>query len=122
MQTNGLIAIATFRSQGNRVNTNILDMDIPRACRAATLAGVVSAALSSGAWADFDRGRALYENHCRQCHDSWAHDADGRTVATYDGLRQRVASWSHHSGLGWSTAEIGAVTEYLNRRFYQLVD
>lgn len=122
MQTKGLIAIAAFRSQGGLVYSSIVDIVIPRACRVAALAGVVSAALSSSAWADFDRGRALYENHCRQCHDSWAHDAEGRTVATYDGLRQRVASWSHHSGLGWSTAEIGEVTEYLNRRFYQLAD
>jgi mono/diheme cytochrome c family protein len=77
-------------------------------------------AFSPAAFAEFDRGRALYENHCRQCHDSWAHNYEGRAVANYSGLRERVASWSLHSGLGWNAEEIGDVTEYLNRRFYQL--
>ena len=69
---------------------------------------------------DFDRGRALYENHCQTCHEDWAHTRDNRKVATLDGLRARVASWSMHSGLHWGTEEISAVTGYLNRRFYQL--
>jgi mono/diheme cytochrome c family protein len=70
--------------------------------------------------ADFDRGRALYENHCQTCHEDWAHTRDNRKVATLDGLRTRVASWSIHSGLHWGIEEISAVTGYLNRRFYQL--
>ena len=71
--------------------------------------------------ADFDRGRALYENHCQACHEDWAHTRGNRQVATLDGLRTRVTSWSVHSGLNWGTEEISAVTGYLNRRFYQLV-
>lgn len=71
--------------------------------------------------ADFDRGRALYENHCQSCHEDWAHTRGNRKVATLDGLRARVASWSVHSGLNWGSEEISAVTAYLNRRFYQLV-
>ena len=71
--------------------------------------------------ADFDRGRALYENHCQTCHEDWAHTRGNRKVTMLDGLRARVASWSVHSGLNWSTEEISAVTRYLNRRFYQLV-
>ena len=70
--------------------------------------------------ADFDRGRALYENHCQTCHEDWAHARGNRKVATLDGLRARVASWSVHSGLNWGAEEISAVTRYLNRRFYQL--
>ena len=75
----------------------------------------------SGFAADFDRGRALYENHCQSCHEDWAHTRGKRKVTTLDGLRARVASWSVHSGLNWGTEEINAVTRYLNRRFYQLV-
>ena len=45
--------------------------------------------------ADFDRGRALYENHCITCHEDWAHTGDIRKV----GLRARVVSWRVHSGL-----------------------
>jgi len=89
-------------------------------CRLAAALAALSGTFSPAALAEFDRGRALYENHCRQCHDSWTHNHEGRVVATYNGLRERVASWSLHSGLGWSADEIGDVTEYLNRRFYQL--
>ena len=67
----------------------------------------------------FDRGQALYENHCRECHESWAHSRDGRHVTTLDGLRQRVAAWSIHSSLNWNQQEIDDVADYLNRHFYQ---
>ena len=72
--------------------------------------------------AEFDRGEALYENHCKECHESWAHTREGRNANTLDGLRQRVAAWSFHSGLDWSDDEINDVADYLNRRFYQLTD
>ena len=72
------------------------------------------------ALAEFDRGQALYENHCIECHESWAHTRDGRHVASLDALRKRVAAWSIHTGLGWRNDEIDDVTDYLNRQFYQL--
>jgi mono/diheme cytochrome c family protein len=75
---------------------------------------------SPGFAAEFDRGRALYENHCQSCHEDWAHTRGNRKVSTLDGLRARVASWSVHSGLNWGAEEISAVSDYLNRRFYQL--
>ncbi len=71
---------------------------------------------------EFDRGQALYENHCRECHESWAHSRDGRHVTTLTGLRQRVAAWSIHSGLEWNSQEIDDVADYLNRRFYQFTN
>ena len=70
--------------------------------------------------AGFDRGRALYEHHCRACHEEWAHRRDVRQVDTYEGLRSRVASWSVHAGLDWSAAEVDDVTDFLNRRYYRL--
>jgi len=70
--------------------------------------------------AEFDRGRALYENHCQLCHKDWAHTREGRVVDSIEGLRARVVSWSLHSGLEWRAEEVDEVTEYLNRRFYQL--
>jgi len=69
---------------------------------------------------EFDRGRALYENHCQSCHEALAHTRDNRVVTDVEGLRARVTSWSVHSGLNWSANEIDDVTRYLNRRFYQL--
>ena len=77
---------------------------------------------SGSSLAEFDRGEALYENHCKECHESWAHTRDGRHANTLDGLRRRVAAWSFHSGLDWSDEEINDVADYLNRNFYQLTD
>lgn len=76
--------------------------------------------LTPMAAAELERGQALYENHCRFCHESWVHDKVGSRINTLDELRQRVAAWSVHSGLGWDNDEIGDVTEYLNRHFYKI--
>ena len=80
---------------------------------------LAAGSMSALAADDFDRARALYENHCRSCHESWAHTRDGRMVDSIDELRVRVASWSLHTGLGWTDEEINAVTRYLDRRFYR---
>jgi hypothetical protein len=93
-----------------------------RTVRMRTILSVVGicALFPPAGWADFDRGRALYENHCRQCHDTWAHNPGSRTVSSYEALRTRVASWSIHAALNWSAEEVDDVTRFLNRRFYQL--
>ncbi|MEN8801067.1 MAG: cytochrome c [Thiogranum sp.] len=83
-----------------------------------TCAGL--ALFSSASLAEFDRGQALYENHCMECHESWAHTRDGRHVSSLDVLRKRVEAWSIHTGLGWGKEEVDDITDYLNRRFYQL--
>ena len=73
--------------------------------------------------AEFDRGQALYENHCSSCHDPHAHIAgEARHVATLADLRARVAAWSVHSGLNWSEEDVNDVTDFLNRRFYRFTD
>ena len=69
---------------------------------------------------EFDRGEALYENHCSACHDPQTHVAgEARHVATLADLRARVAAWGVHSGLNWSAEDVNDVTDYLNRRFYR---
>jgi mono/diheme cytochrome c family protein len=84
---------------------------------AGVLAGAGVAALGA---AEFDRGEALYENHCTACHDTQVHVlGKTRRVTTLADLRARVAAWSVHSGLGWSDEEVNDVTDYLNRRFYR---
>lgn len=72
--------------------------------------------------AGFDRGQALYENHCQYCHESWAHEREGRKVSSKTGLRQMVEAWSIHASLDWSDEEIDAVTNYLDQNFYQFGD
>lgn len=65
------------------------------------------------------RGQTLYENQCRMCHESWAHERKGRSVVSSgQDLRKRVAAWATHSGLDWSGEEVDDVTDYLNRSFY----
>ena len=88
---------------------------------AAGICGVM-AVFSTPAAEEFDRGEALYENHCRECHESWAHTRDGRHVTTVNGLRGRVAAWSIHTNLQWSQEEIDDVTDYLNQQFYQFTN
>ncbi|MDV3238312.1 MAG: cytochrome c [Gammaproteobacteria bacterium] len=75
---------------------------------------------ASAAAQEFSRGQGLYENHCRSCHESWAHTREGRKVTSMNELRRRVAAWSTHAGLGWSDEEIGDVADYLARTFYDL--
>jgi mono/diheme cytochrome c family protein len=70
----------------------------------------------------FDRGQALYENHCKACHTPWAHTRDNRKVNSLEGLRARVAAWSAHAGLDWGQEEIDDVSGYLNVHFYQLTE
>ena len=78
--------------------------------------------MASEIHADLDRGQALYENHCRFCHESWAHQRKKQKIGSLESLRAWVASWSAHSGLNWSEEEINDVTRYLNRRFYRLTE
>lgn len=86
---------------------------------AVLLAGVTASVIALHAM-EFDRGEALYENHCSACHDPQVHVAgEARHVATLADLRARVAAWSVHSGLNWSDEDINDVTDYLDRRFYR---
>lgn len=68
---------------------------------------------------EMSRGQALYENQCRSCHESWAHERKGRSVVTTrEDLQRRVAAWATHSGLDWTGAEIDDVTDYLDQAYY----
>ena len=89
---------------------------------AAALAGVTASVVALRAM-EFDRGEALYENHCSTCHDPQTHVAgEARHVTTMADLRARVAAWSVHSGLNWSDEDVNDVTDFLNRRFYRFTD
>jgi mono/diheme cytochrome c family protein len=87
-----------------------------------TLIGVLAGVAALRA-VEFDRGQALYENHCSSCHDTQVHaPGETRHVTTMAELRARVAAWSVHSGLEWSDEEVNDVTGYLNRRFYRFTE
>jgi mono/diheme cytochrome c family protein len=67
---------------------------------------------------DFDRGQALYENHCLSCHEATVHTRDTRRATSVVELRKWVATWNFHASLGWSGEEIDDVADYMNRRYY----
>lgn len=71
---------------------------------------------------DFERGKALYENHCKECHEGLAHTRHGSKINSIGDIRSWVASWSVHSRLEWSSEDVEDVADYLNNRFYHLTD
>lgn len=93
-------------------------------CSIKLLAATVAWALLTVpvAFAEFDRGQALYESHCGECHKSWAHTRVQRKVKNVSELRERVVAWSAHTGLVWSAEDIDDVVHYLNKRFYQFTE
>jgi mono/diheme cytochrome c family protein len=88
---------------------------------AAALAGVLAFVAALRA-VEFDRGEALYENHCSSCHDPQFHAGGASHLATLADLRDRVAAWSIHSGLNWSLEDVNDVSDFLNRRFYRFAE
>ena len=69
---------------------------------------------------NFDRGEALYENHCQVCHENTIHERTEPRVTSLESLRAWVMSWSIHSDLKWNEEDFDDVSHYLNSRFYQL--
>ena len=85
----------------------------------ATLAMCFLLAVPGGSIAEsFDRGQALYENHCMSCHEATLHTRDTRRATSVAELRKWVATWSFHASLGWSGEEINDVADFMNRRYY----
>lgn len=96
-----------------------MSQGIRRHC-AAIAAVLLGAGLSAPTLA-FDRGQALYENHCQVCHSEQAHTRDRGIVGDMQTLRRVVAGWSLHAGLGWSQEDIDDVAGHLNRTYYGFV-
>jgi mono/diheme cytochrome c family protein len=71
---------------------------------------------------EFNRGEALYNNHCKECHETLAHTRPGSRINSMGEIRSRVTSWSVHSNLDWSSEDVEDVAAYLNRKFYHLTD
>jgi len=85
----------------------------------AALVGCAPLVIAGGTAAEtFDRGQALYENHCTSCHDESVHQRDTRRATSRAELRKWVATWSFHASLDWSGEEIDDVTDFMDRRYY----
>jgi len=75
-----------------------------------------------GAAIEFDRGQALYENHCTSCHDATVHKRKERRATSINDLHKWVMTWSFHAELGWSGEEIDDVVDFLNVHYYRFTD
>jgi mono/diheme cytochrome c family protein len=84
----------------------------------AIAAGVLLAGCNSSVAQSFDRGQALYENHCLSCHEATVHTRDTRRATSVAELRKWVSTWSFHASLDWSSEEIDDVADYMDRRYY----
>ena len=70
--------------------------------------------------ADLERGRALYENHCRMCHDSLAFKRGDTIAKDYEEVRAQVNRWQTNTSLRWSAEDIDNVASYVAKAYYKL--
>lgn len=81
-------------------------------------AALLAAALPAAA-ADIARGRALYENHCQQCHTPKIHARANKLPLTRHELRLIVDDWRRQVNLPWTPEEVDDVVGYLNATRYR---
>ena len=77
---------------------------------------------SDGASFEEGRGEMLYQNHCVACHTTQVHWRDQRLAKDWASLRMQVRRWERNAGLTWDEEDIEAVSDYLNRLYYQFPD
>ena len=74
---------------------------------------------TSAVGADAARGRALYENHCTQCHTPKIHSRANKLPMTKHEVRLIVDDWRRQVNLPWTPEEVEDVVEYLNVTRYK---
>ena len=80
--------------------------------------GALAVALDASAQ-NIERGRALYENHCRTCHTDQIHGRKNRAALSIGDLREIVDQWQSNQGLRWTREEIDDVVLFLaNTRYF----
>lgn len=97
-----------------------LDRRFPALLRgfaALALAGTAAVTMHAHAQ-DVERGRQLYENHCRACHTSEVHGREKRIAFSVSDLRDIVDRWQRNQQLNWGAQEIEDVVQYLGTTQY----
>jgi len=89
---------------------------------AALLATVLAFSLVNARAGEAERGKLLYENHCKVCHTSVVHIREDRKAGSREEIRTWVQRWNKDLGLQWGSVEVDDVIEYLNERYYKLDD
>ena len=69
-----------------------------------------------------ERGRLLYENHCRSCHESNVHIRQTQAAKSLKALRAEVVRWQEALTLQWRSEDVGDVVEYLNATWYHYAE
>lgn len=69
---------------------------------------------------DAERGRALYDTACVQCHTTQAHWREKRLVRSWPDLIHQVTRWQAIAGQSWRREDVEDVAAYLDQRFYKL--
>ena len=82
----------------------------------ATLLWLSSASANA---ADPNRGQAMYELRCIECHDVSVHGRQNRVAKNYEEIRGWVIRWNNTLGVLWDTDDIEDVSAYLNNRYYR---
>ena len=69
-----------------------------------------------------ERGRLLYENHCRSCHESNVHIRQTQAAKSLKAVRAEVVRWQGVLALQWNGEDVGDVVEYLNATWYHYAE
>jgi len=69
-----------------------------------------------------ERGRLLYENHCRSCHESNVHIRQTQAAKSLKAVRTEVVRWQGVLTLQWNGEDVGDVAEYLNATWYHYAE
>lgn len=75
-------------------------------------------ATRSASGADADRGRALYELRCGDCHSESVHGRAKRVATDFGQVQAWVSRWNESLGLRWTDEELDDVSVYLNNAYY----
>lgn len=67
-----------------------------------------------------DRGRLLYENHCRACHTEAVHERENRKVNSLVEMSKMILRWQYHLHLNWTFEDVSQVMAYLNQTYYKI--
>ncbi|HEY4998217.1 MAG TPA: hypothetical protein VII36_03695 [Usitatibacter sp.] len=80
---------------------------------------VILLAARSASGADAERGAALYEARCGDCHSESVHGREKRVARDFGEVRKWVSRWNENLGLRWGDEELDDVSVYLNNTYYR---
>ena len=111
--------ILRLRGEPNAAPLECLEHIVKLLVSILSVVAATSAAAATTGADDIERGRALYEQHCQQCHTPAIHRRPDRLPLTRDELAAIVDHFRRTENLAWTPEEVDDVVEYLNRTRYR---